>query len=397
MKKFAIHLIIAAIAIVGLCFSGCGGEKTYTDEQGVVYSLSDNKYTVTSAKNVNLASVEIPEKIDGKPVTALGNYVFSQCCETLKTVTLPDSIEEIGDYAFMTCKIDSITLPENLKSIGAGAFSFCKSLKEITLPDGVTELKDGTFSYCESLAKVDLPDSLVSVDKKCFANCETLQSITLPQKVETVEESAFEGCTKLSEIKLSANLTSIGKNAFKGCSSLLRVTSEGGQSEYFSMPQSVTEIGYGAFQDCAKLKLVNIPDNVTIIETYVFKGCTALETVTIGNKVSKIEYGAFDGCSAMKSIYFPVSLTEIEASAMRITDSTAVNYAGTEEQWDKIIIGEGNGYLIKSHVNFNSAAQYLYSIYKNMTNKGFPIFSGSLYLFVAFQLNVCYNNYAKQI
>lgn len=351
MKKFTTYLLIAVIAVVGLCFVGCG-DKTYTDNQGLVYALSNGQYTVTSVNDLSITSVEIPEKIDGKPVTAIDAYVFYECA-SLKTVILPKSIKKIKHFAFQRCPIDSITLPENLKELGKGAFSYCRSLKEITLPNGVSELEGDTFSNCESLTKVTLSDGLVCIGVREFENCEALQSITLPQNVKTIGSWAFENCTMLSEIKLSSALTTIENRAFIGCSSLSRVTTEGGQSAYFSMPQSVTEIGYWAFQDCVSLTEVNIPDNVTTIKFGAFKGCTAVETIKFGNKVSKIEYDAFSGCSAIKNVYLPISLTEIEHGGCPLKYDAVAHYAGTEEQWDKIVIGNNNYLNNKSNVIFN--------------------------------------------
>lgn len=354
MKKALKYLLSATVlAVVGFCFAGCGGgEKTYEDEQGVVYSLKNNKYTVTSIKDKDATTFDIPESINGTPVTALANFVFAENLN-LKTVTLPDSLEDIGNYAFSYCPVDSITLPQNLKFLGDGAFAGC-ALKEITIPDGITEIKGHTFAS-NPLMTVNLPANLVSIGNQAFAECEALQSITLPQKVETIGDSAFSDCTSLSEVKLPSNLTSIGRKAFSGCSELLRVSTEGGNSQYFSLPQTVTEIGDSAFMNCAKLKLVNVPDNVVTLGYKVFDQCTSVTAVTIGNKVETIADGAFGGCP-ITSLYLPVSLKEIGYGAFSLKDTSAIFYAGTEEQWDKIAIGEHNGYLKKSNVTFNTAA-----------------------------------------
>ena len=99
MKKFAAYLLSVAVVFVCLCFVGCG-EKQYTDGQGIVYTLSDNKYTVTSVTNRDVTNIEIPDAIDGKPVVAIAPAAFSEC-EKLKTVNFSDCIVEIGDRAFV--------------------------------------------------------------------------------------------------------------------------------------------------------------------------------------------------------------------------------------------------------------------------------------------------------
>ena len=85
-------------------------------------------------------------------------------CDSLTTVTLPDSLTTIGDYAFFFCSsLTTITLPDSLTTIGAYAFSGCDSLTTITLPEGLTTIGDSAFQWCGSLTTVTLPDSLTTI------------------------------------------------------------------------------------------------------------------------------------------------------------------------------------------------------------------------------------------
>ncbi len=82
-----------------------------------------------------------------------------------------------------------------------------------------------------------------------------------------------------------------------------------------TIPDSVTEIGYYAFANCAGLKSVTIPDSVTEIGHSAFKGCTGLKSVTIPDSVTEIGYYAFAYCTGLKSVTIPNSVTSIGNSA----------------------------------------------------------------------------------
>ena len=89
------------------------------------------------------------------------------------------------------------------------------------------------------------------------------------------------------------SVTAIGWNAFDGCSSLTSVT----------IPDSVTTIGGSAFSGCSSLTSVTIPDSVTTIGNYAFEDCSSLTSVTIPDSVTAIGWNAFDGCSSLTSVY----------------------------------------------------------------------------------------------
>ena len=184
------------------------------------------------------AVVDIPTSIAGYTVTTIGDYAFGWC-DSLTSITIPDSVTTIGDSAFSGCsdlanitvdvdnqnfahirgvlfdKINMIlrtypagksatsyAIPEGILSIGKGAFSGCDSLTGITIPDSVTAIGEWAFSGCSSLRGVTIPDSVTTIGDCAFGWCDSLTSITIPDSVTTIGEDVFFRCNNLSEIKV---------------------------------------------------------------------------------------------------------------------------------------------------------------------------------------------------
>ncbi|WP_461247610.1 leucine-rich repeat domain-containing protein [Treponema sp. R6D11] len=107
-----------------------------------------------------------------------------------------------------------------------GTFQECNSLTSITIPDSVESIGANAFSGCTSLTSVKLPNNekFTKINDGTFAVCSSLASITIPNSVDSIGEEAFDGCTSLASITIPASVTSIGENAFGRCTSLTSVT-----------------------------------------------------------------------------------------------------------------------------------------------------------------------------
>ncbi|WP_400223770.1 leucine-rich repeat domain-containing protein [Methanomethylophilus alvi] len=227
--------------------------------------------------------------------------------------------------------IKSVSLPDGLTSIGGFAFFGCTSLSSVTIPDSVTSIGNGAFSGCTSLTAINVAEgntAYISENGVLFNKSKTSliqypvgktdSAYTIPDSVTYIGYDAFWGCTSLSSVTIPDSVTSIGEFAFSGCTSLSSVT----------IPDSVTTIEDCAFYGCTSLTSVTIPDSVTSIENFAFSECTSLTSVTIGNSVTSIGYDAFSGCTSLTSVTIPDSVTSIEYYAFsRCTSLTAINVA----------------------------------------------------------------------
>ena len=300
LKKW-LPALAAFAAMVVLC-AVCAGAETYGDLE---YSVLDDGTVEITDYNGSTKTVDIPEKINGKSVTSIGNCAF-RYCTSLKSITIPNSVMEIGSSAFSGCSsLTSITIPNSVTEIGVYAFKGCTSLTSITIPNSVTNIGDSTFWGCSSLTAI-----YVTVDNKnytsvngvlfnkdktaliCYPAGKTDKSYNITNSVTSIGDYAFNGCSSLTNVTIPNSVTEIGGSAFVGCASLKSIT----------MPNSVTSIGDMAFYKCSSLTSITIPDSVMSIGSSAFSDCSKLRSITIPNSVTSIGAWAFNGCTGLTAI-----------------------------------------------------------------------------------------------
>jgi hypothetical protein len=330
------------------------------------YTVENGTVTITGYTGPD-GDVVIPGRIDGLPVTSIGDYAFSGSTG-LTSVVIPDSVTSIGGVAFYGCTgLTSITIPDSVTSIGSWAFSSCTGLTSITIPGSVTSIGYWAFAYCTGLTEITvgalnplyssldgvlfnksqttlilcpegkvgtytIPDSVTSIGLRAFYGCTGLSNVTIPGNVSSIGEFAFQNCTGLTSVTIPDGVTSIERGTFMGCANLISVTIpdsvitiKGGTfvanlAGAFSgcislttieLPNSLTDIGSFAFSDCASLTAVTIPDSVTSIGSWAFSSCASLTSLTLGNGVTSIGYEAFRDCTGLTSVTIPDSVISI--------------------------------------------------------------------------------------
>ena len=158
----------------------------------------DNELFITGLYYSNIEELIIPSTIDGYNVVGIGNRAFYDC-DSLTSVTIPNSVTSIGNSAFSGCSsLTSTTILDSVTSIGDYAFLNCTSLACVTLGNSVTNIGDSAFSECSSLTSITIPDSVTSIGSGAFAGCTSLTSITIPNSVTSLGFYAFEGCPSLT-------------------------------------------------------------------------------------------------------------------------------------------------------------------------------------------------------
>ncbi|MBO4641669.1 MAG: leucine-rich repeat protein [Bacteroidaceae bacterium] len=130
-------------------YMGNNNTGIYIDEQGVVYKRDENGYYVhRTLYNFDATSVVIPEELFDLPVTRIGHSAFTSGCGNLQSITIPESVTSIEDWAFEGCgSLTSVTIPASVISIGVGAFCGCNLTMVTVESDTPTSINNEvTFS-----------------------------------------------------------------------------------------------------------------------------------------------------------------------------------------------------------------------------------------------------------
>ena len=158
-------------------------------------------------------------------VTAIGDQAFCYDRDAvnstaLETITLPETIESIGAYAFRWCtKLKSLTIPRSVTSIGEYAFANCESLKSVAIPAQLTgdSVGEYAFYYCTDLASVTFEEGAKSIGAtKMFVACNGITSVVIPDGVVSIAPETFYYCENLATLTIPQSVESINENAFKG-------------------------------------------------------------------------------------------------------------------------------------------------------------------------------------
>ena len=359
-------LALAAFAVMAVVCAVAAGAESYGYFE---YSISEDGTVEIIGYNGSAANVNIPAKINGKPVKYISENSFYNTT-TLKSVNIPNSVTYIGHNAFKGCtSLSTVNIPGSVTYVGIAAFKNTsivnkqtspvkyvgswvvesdKSVKNVTLKAGTTGIASSTFADCSSLIKVVLPTGIKYIGWYAFSGCNSLASINIPEGVTEIPYETFCNCTSLKSVSLPKTLKTIDNRAFMNCKSLAKIT----------IPDNVTDIGGGAFENTAIVKnqktavkyvdkwivdcdsntksvtvksdtvgiggcafdsciieSIELPNSIANIGMDAFYFCTELKKIVIPNNVKKIREATFMNCYSLKTITMPDSVSVIEPGA----------------------------------------------------------------------------------
>ena len=346
--------------IPGLLFKGCSSLST-------VYYNADSCTEASNAfSGTSLTSLSIGENVKHLP-----SSIFRSLSSLTGTLSIPDSVIKIGDYAFYGCTgLDTLDFGRSVASIGNSAFYHCTGLVgKLNIPNSVTEIGSSAFSGCSGFDTLIIGNSVANIGEYSFSNCIGLSgTLNIPNSVTDISSSAFSGCSGFDTIIIGKGVQTIGSNAFKNCSSITHVNfnadscimmGNGYNNQAFNGCNNISMLTIGdnvkvipsyAFGDCSSLTgTLVIPDSVTLIGSNAFLRCTGINKLILGRSVSEIGRSAFSGCTGLSGMLtIPNKVNHVGASS----------FSGCNEL-DSLHIGKNVSAIDTSAFNYCSDLKFI--------------------------------------
>jgi len=363
MRNKSYFFRFAAIMMASLtCTLNANAYDMYLD--GIYYTKLTNSTVEVSYANINSAdysgSVTVPllaqQGIQSWTVRGIGYKAFGEC-SGLTDITLPTSLNYVGDLAFIRCtSLSGINIPENVTWIGNNAFEQCTSLLSVSLPSTLTSIESVAFTGCNNLRYVIceahepptlgsnvfenstysngyllVPNSVAKEKYQAAPGWSNFASITAAEFYTFEKDGIYYCQTGPNTVAVcardanynsySGNVTipksvvydyhgytvnEVASNAFRNCTNLTRVT----------LPETVGLIGNFAFANCPNLNQIVIPSNsmLTEIGNNAFVS-TGLTSISLPVSLTKIGNYAFHGCDGLTTVTIPDNVTTVGASA----------------------------------------------------------------------------------
>lgn len=394
ITKFTTKLILLLLFI--LTITAC---KTKKEFKFTFKLLNDNTYEVTGYKNTLPEELVIPNTYNKKAVTSIGTVAFSGGKEltkvvipsnitiikseafsgtddlveveflsndtlkviennafhnavSLATISLPDSVDIIGAYAFAGTNLTEISLPKDLKELAANLFYDTK-IQEIQINEAIEKISNDAFNGALDLKAINVVaqnqtyssdqgilynknktelirypiaktgasftilNNVITIKEKAFKDVKTLASINIPSNIKTIKSYAFQGTKKLDNVVIPNTVEYLGDSLFKDATGIKNVSilnninkvpymtfSGATNLQTVVLPSSIKIIDDYAFENAEKLNLDNLPPTLQEVGDYAFKGVNGIEHLVIPASVTKIKDGAFMDMQQLKTLAF---------------------------------------------------------------------------------------------
>lgn len=332
------------------------GNNHFISKEGVLYT-KDGESLVMFPPAIVTAEMTLPDGLK-----KIAPYAFSNCTVITK-FNMPESLEEIGDFAFRGTNISEFTVTKNVKKIGSGAFQSITKLTKFTVADGNTNFTtDGTLlidnntktllgaTYftgdlnvpagieriapylCYSnpgVSSLVCPASVKYIDDYAFYEATGLTKVEFPGAVR-IGRCSFLGITKVDSIAFPASLKFLGNSAFANTTKLVSAI----------LPEGLDTLERAAFYGSSDLIRAHVPGTCKFMGDAIFYQCTNLNEVTMGEGASEIPTTMFYGDTKLYFFTFPKSIKYVRNAAFSFSWLQEANLP------DGIIEVEDNGFQL---------------------------------------------------
>lgn len=225
----------------------------------------------------------------------------------IRNLYIPNTVEEVEDFAFSSMKIESVYIPKSIKKWGECAFFMCTKLKQVFIEDGLTILGPEMFMSCDEMERIVLPESIKYIPEKMFYGCKALKDIKLPSNLTGIGDSAFFRCESIEKIELPFTLIGLRDDTFSDCYSLSEVI----------IPEGVTVISSRCFARCDQLKKLRIPATIQHIDDNAFIDCYELYLEVPRGTATKYREMNFEGVAVITEYdaEMPSNINELKSAS----------------------------------------------------------------------------------
>ena len=366
LKKLSVLFSLTVLAL--LCSIGASAgflldDKPYVEDEKtkiidhVVYKLYEypkgNRYYEvydwfdTYEASETVEEINIVPEIDGIKVTKIQNIeplsdpeYWKNKNYSVKKVTIPDTITEIGSYFFSVLDgVEELTIPASVKKFtGDGisgsemtTFVEMESLKKITFLGNLEEL--GGFYNCKKLETVVLKGDVDNVTMCAFTGCASLKNFDFSKIKGSVSSYAFSD-TGFTSVTIPAKF--FRNLAFKDCKKLTEVIITSGKKDHVNL-------NYGVFYNCTALKTVTLPKSCkdVTVDREAFKNCTSLKTVIFPESCKNftIKEKMFINCKSLSNVTFPTTCEKMTVNEEAFRNCKALTSVKFPATCKKLTIG----------------------------------------------------------
>ncbi|MBR2258165.1 MAG: leucine-rich repeat domain-containing protein [Blautia sp.] len=307
MKRKRWERVLAALLTIILFCSSTGAEDLFTSDSNVndLYAgFQDESNQDDSFEEVDLADeADLTRAAEGLNQESAEENELSQEDFFSSVSDLPEGMEQPGSE--YDGDMSELTGGYE-EEAGPEVQESIYSEEEILFTDGMNETEEDPLAVvsAESDFEIDEDGNLISYTGAA-------EIVTIPESVTSIAYGAFQNCETMKKVIIQNDLDAIGEYAFYGCTNLEEVV----------FPENVRGLGLYAFEYCTSLKEISFGNGLPEIPDSAFYGCQSLTSVTMPDTVTRIGTYAFYECGSLTEIHFSKELTQIDRNAFDYCDS----------------------------------------------------------------------------